>query len=62
MTDLTRMQSYARIPLKSNMELAVVILNWNAASDTIRCVREHLFLEADRPVIWVMGKWLTDRE
>ncbi len=36
------------------MELVVIILNWNAADDTIRCAREIAEWESLRPVVWVV--------
>ncbi|HEY76449.1 MAG TPA: glycosyltransferase family 2 protein [Thermoflexia bacterium] len=38
----------------STAGLAVIILNWNAADDTIRCVREIEAWEHLRPTIWVV--------
>ncbi len=35
-------------------ELAIIILNWNATDDTIRCVREIAAWERLRPAIWVV--------
>jgi GT2 family glycosyltransferase len=42
------------------MELAVVILNWNAAADTIRCVHDVASWEHLHPVIWVVDNHSTD--
>jgi len=42
------------------MELAIVILNWNAAADTIRCVRALSSWERVRPIIWVVDNGSTD--
>jgi hypothetical protein len=36
------------------VELAVIILNWNAADDTIRCVREVAAWQQLCPTIWVV--------
>lgn len=40
--------------------LSVIILNWNAAEDTIRCVREVSDWEAVRPSIFVVDNASTD--
>lgn len=42
------------------MELAVIILNWNAAPDTIRCVRDLSSWRKIRPIIWVVDNGSTD--
>lgn len=42
------------------MELAVIILNWNAAPDTIRCVRDLSSWRKVRPIIWVVDNGSTD--
>ncbi|GAB4426670.1 MAG: glycosyltransferase family 2 protein [Anaerolineae bacterium] len=36
------------------MQLAVIILNWNAAADTIECVRRFSGWNQAQPVIWVV--------
>ncbi len=36
------------------VDLAIIILNWNAADDTIRCVREIAAWERLRPTVWVV--------
>jgi GT2 family glycosyltransferase len=42
------------------MELAIIILNWNAADDTIRCVRRITSWQRLRPTIWVVDNASTD--
>jgi len=42
------------------MELAVIILNWNAAADTIRCARYVAEWKHLRPVIWIVDNASTD--
>lgn len=42
------------------MELAVIILNWNAAPDTIRCVRDLSSWRKVQPIIWVVDNGSTD--
>jgi GT2 family glycosyltransferase len=42
------------------MELAIIILNWNAAADTLRCVRQIAAWERLKPVIWVVDNASTD--
>jgi GT2 family glycosyltransferase len=42
------------------MELAVIILNWNAADDTIRCIRQITPWQRLRPTIWVVDNASTD--
>ena len=42
------------------MELAVIILNWNAAADTIRCARDVATWEELRPMIWVVDNGSAD--
>jgi GT2 family glycosyltransferase len=42
------------------MELAVVILNWNAAGDTVRCVRDVAAWERIRPTILVVDNGSAD--
>jgi|YNPNPStandDraft_1061719.scaffolds.fasta_scaffold09451_5 GT2 family glycosyltransferase len=42
------------------MELAVVILNWNAAADTVRCARDLSSWSRVRPTIWVVDNGSTD--
>jgi GT2 family glycosyltransferase len=42
------------------MELAVVILNWNAAQETIRCVRNVRSWTRVRPTIWVVDNHSVD--
>ncbi len=41
-------------------QLAIVILNWNAADDTIRCVRHVASWERLQPTIWVVDNGSTD--
>jgi alpha-1,3-rhamnosyl/mannosyltransferase len=42
------------------MELAIIILNWNAATDTIRCVRQVTSWERLEPTLWVVDNGSTD--
>ena len=42
------------------MQLAVVILNWNAVTDTVRCVRSVLSWERLRSPVWVVDNASTD--
>lgn len=42
------------------MELSVVILNWNAAADTIRCVHELMAWQQLQPLIVVVDNASTD--
>jgi GT2 family glycosyltransferase len=42
------------------MELSIVILNWNAAADTIRCVCHIASWERLRPTIWVVDNASID--
>jgi len=42
------------------MDLAIVILNWNAAADTIRCVRQIAAWDRLKPTIWVVDNGSTD--
>jgi len=35
-------------------ELSIIILNWNAAEDTIRCVHDIVAWEQLRPTIWIV--------
>ena len=42
------------------MRLAVVILNWNAAADTVRCVRQIASWERLKPTVWVVDNGSTD--
>jgi len=42
------------------MQIAVVILNWNAAPDTIRCVRQFSHWQQIQPQIWVIDNASTD--
>lgn len=42
------------------MELSVVILNWNAAKDTIACLRYLNTWRSLRPVVWVVDNASTD--
>jgi GT2 family glycosyltransferase len=39
---------------KPNNNLSVIILNWNAADDTINCVRNFVDWQQIQPVIWVV--------
>ena len=41
-------------------QVAVIILNWNAAADTIRCVRQVAGWEHLRPAVWVVDNGSTD--
>ncbi len=40
--------------MRAKEELAIVILNWNNADDTIHCVREIATWEQLRPTVWVV--------
>jgi N-acetylglucosaminyl-diphospho-decaprenol L-rhamnosyltransferase len=42
------------------MELAVIILNWNAAADTMRCAGKVASWTHLRPTIWVVDNGSTD--
>lgn len=42
------------------MDLAVVILNWNAAADTVRCVRDIAAWERLEPMVLVVDNASTD--
>lgn len=42
------------------MQLAVIILNWNAAADTIECVRRFSDWSRVQPVIWVVDNASAD--
>jgi len=42
------------------MELSIIILSWNAAADTIRCVRHVASWERLEPTIWVVDNGSTD--
>lgn len=42
------------------MELAVIILNWNATDDTLRCVRHVTAWQRVQPTIWVVDNGSTD--
>jgi len=42
------------------MELAVIILNWNAAADTVHCVRYVAAWKHLQPVIWIVDNASTD--
>jgi GT2 family glycosyltransferase len=42
------------------VELAAIILNWNAASDTIRCVQELAGWSRLQPTIWVVDNASSD--
>jgi GT2 family glycosyltransferase len=42
------------------MDLSVIILNWNAAADTIRCVQEVASWKQLQPMIWVVDNGSAD--
>ncbi len=42
------------------MSISIVILNWNAAADTIRCVRQMAAWQRLQPIIWVVDNASTD--
>ena len=44
----------------STLELAIIILNWNAAADTVRCVRQAAAWQRLQPVIWVVDNGSDD--
>ena len=41
-------------------ELAIVILNWNAAADTVRCIRHISSWKRIQPEVWVVDNASTD--
>ena len=43
-----------------DLTLSVIILNWNAANDTIRCVRQLIAWQQLRPAIWVVDNNSAD--
>jgi GT2 family glycosyltransferase len=46
---------YGNFPTEdTQVELAVIILNWNAAADTVRCVQHIAAWKRLRPTIWVV--------
>lgn len=42
------------------MELSIIILNWNAAADTVRCAQNVAAWQRLRPTIWVVDNGSTD--
>jgi len=44
----------------TQVELAVIILNWNAAADTVQCIRAVAAWQHLRPTIWVVDNGSTD--
>jgi GT2 family glycosyltransferase len=42
------------------MELSIIILNWNAAADTVRCLSEIASWKRLRPSIWAVDNASTD--
>jgi GT2 family glycosyltransferase len=42
------------------MELAVIILNWNATDDTLRCIRHVTAWQTVQPTIWVVDNGSAD--
>lgn len=48
------------IARRIQMELSIIILNWNAAADTIRCIRSIDAWKHLRPAIWVVDNGSTD--
>ncbi len=42
------------------MEIAVILLNWNAAEDTIRCIRDMMGWQQIQPTIWVVDNASSD--
>jgi GT2 family glycosyltransferase len=42
------------------MKLAIIILNWNAAADTIRCVQHVVTWQRLQPAIWVVDNGSTN--
>jgi len=42
------------------MDLAIIILNWNAAADTLRCIHDIATWKRLRPTIWVVDNASTD--
>lgn len=43
------------------MKLSVIVINWNAAEDTVRCVRAVLDWRNLQPVVWVVDNASEDR-
>jgi GT2 family glycosyltransferase len=46
----------------ASMELSVIILNWNAANDTMRCVRQIMAWQRLQPLVWVVDNASTDAD
>lgn len=42
------------------MELSIIILNWNAATDTLRCIQRIVAWQQVQPVIWVVDNGSSD--
>jgi GT2 family glycosyltransferase len=42
------------------MKLSIIILNWNAAADTVRCVRDIATWERLQAAVWVVDNASTD--
>lgn len=42
------------------MELAVIILNWNAVAETVHCIRTLRFWERVHPTIWIVDNGSAD--
>ncbi len=47
---------------ESLMELSVIIINWNAAADTLRCVHDLTSWPRVQPTIWVVDNASTDSQ
>jgi GT2 family glycosyltransferase len=46
--------------VRKPLELAIVIINWNAAADTIRCLHQLASWDHLQPKIWVVDNGSTD--
>jgi len=42
------------------MKLSIIILNWNAGADTIRCARDLVAWKRIQPIIWIIDNASTD--
>jgi GT2 family glycosyltransferase len=43
-----------------NYDLSIIILNWNAGSDTARCIQDVSQWQTIRPAVWVVDNGSTD--
>jgi GT2 family glycosyltransferase len=46
--------------VETTMKLSIIILNWNAAEDTVRCVRDIATWERLKAAVWVVDNASTD--